>query len=71
MNVNMKLKIKRVENNWSQSDLAERANVSRGLISQIENGRSIDNVDLGILKKTSLSTKLNSTRIILEWGISI
>ena len=55
----MNLKIARIKFKWSQSDLAKRANVSRSLISQIENDRSVDSVQLGILKK--LATALNST----------
>lgn len=55
----MNLKIARIKFKWSQSDLAKRANVSRSLISQIENDRSVDSVQLGILKK--LASALNST----------
>ena len=55
----MNMKIARIKLNLSQGDLSKKADVSRTLISQIENGRSIDNIKLGILKK--LADALNST----------
>jgi len=37
--VNNRLKVLRAERNWSQSDLAERLNVSRQTINALETGK--------------------------------
>lgn len=54
----MNMKLERIKRNWSQTDLSEKADVCRSLISQIENGR-LDNIQLGTLKK--LAAALDST----------
>lgn len=54
----MNLKLSRVKNNYSQTDLSIKAGVSRTTISNIENGK-IDNIQLGTLKK--IAAALNST----------
>ena len=59
------IKIKRKEKKWSQSDLAEYANLARSTISKIENGFS---EDVGILKVLEILDLLGYEFTVREKG---
>ena len=48
----MKLKIERIKNDWTQSDLANASGIGLSTVVKIEKG-NIDNVSVSILKKIS------------------
>lgn len=60
-----KLKLERIKQAKSQVELSNIAGVSRGVISQIENGK-IDTVQLGILKKIAKALGLGVAELFLS-----
>ena len=66
MEVSKRIKLKRIEKRLTLQELADKSGVSKGLISQIENGRSIPSLPVMFSIIQSLDTGLSDFFVGLE-----
>lgn len=64
--VSKRIKLKRIEKRFTLQELADKSGVSKGLISQIENGRSIPSLPVMFSIIQSLDTGLSDFFVGLE-----